>query len=363
MRVHPIQPLLPIEGIAENGANENGSNQTNGQNAIDEQDRPVHDWYRFVLSYPPHLVREYMQDFGLTHESTILDPFCGTGTTVVEAKLCGIPSIGIEANPFPHFASTVKTDWSINPDELLGQADEIAHITYQELSSQGLDDRAAAGEPNVPLRTLPPETMRILIKDSISPLPLHKTLVLLEHINHRSNVPIHKYCLLGLGNALVNSIGNLRFGPEVGVGKRKADAPVVGLWMHEIRKMAHDLRLIQRQQHAEATIHLGDARQLASILSPCSIDAVITSPPYPNEKDYTRTTRLESVLLGFFTDMAELREHKQMLLRSNTRGVYKIDNDDLWVDDNPRIQHLADLMKRAGWKWAKRLVLKNYMAA
>ena len=28
-------------------------------------------------------------------------------------------------------------------------------------------------------------------------------------------------------------------------------------------------------------------------------DAVITSPPYPNEKDYTRTTRLESVLLGF----------------------------------------------------------------
>ncbi|MEA3341793.1 MAG: DNA methyltransferase, partial [Chloroflexota bacterium] len=51
------------------------------------QDRAFHDWYRFVLSYPPHLVRDYVDDFGLDEQSTILDPFCGTGTTVVEAKL------------------------------------------------------------------------------------------------------------------------------------------------------------------------------------------------------------------------------------------------------------------------------------
>jgi DNA modification methylase len=44
-----------------------------------------------------------------------------------------------------------------------------------------------------------------------------------------------------------------------------------------------------------------DARQILQVLEPSSIDAVITSPPYPNEKDYTRTTRLESVLLGFIT--------------------------------------------------------------
>ncbi|MEZ4706493.1 MAG: DNA methyltransferase [Caldilineaceae bacterium] len=340
-----VQPLLPIDGITAVETNENGMAQANGQNVIEDQDRPVHDWYRFVLSYPPHLVREYIQDFGLTNASTILDPFCGTETTVVEAKLCGIHSVGIEANPFPHFASTVKTDWSIDPDELLAIADEIAQITYKELSAQGLDDRAAVGEANAPLRTLSPETQRILIKDSISPIPLHKTLLLLENINDQNKSSVHKYYLLGLGNALVNSIGNLRFGPEVGVGKLKADVPVVALWMHEIRKMARDLRTVQRKPDAKAIIHLGDARQLASILPPCSIDAVITSPPYPNEKDYTRTTRLESVLLGFFAGMPELREHKQMLLRSNTRGVYKIDNDDLWVEDNPRIQHLADMIE------------------
>ena len=45
----------------------------------------------------------------------------------------------------------------------------------------------------------------------------------------------------------------------------------------------------------------------AMTILPSSIDAVITSPPYPNEKDYTRTMRLESVLLGFVSNKAELQ--------------------------------------------------------
>jgi hypothetical protein len=70
-------------------------------------DYPFHDWYRFVLSYPPHLVAEYIQKFGLDSRHQVLDPFCGTGTTIVECKKLGIPSVGIEANPMAHFASNV----------------------------------------------------------------------------------------------------------------------------------------------------------------------------------------------------------------------------------------------------------------
>jgi DNA modification methylase len=84
-----------------------------------------------------------------------------------------------------------------------------------------------------------------------------------------------------------------------------------------------------------------DARALGEVLSPASIDVVITSPPYPNEKDYTRTTRLESVLLSFVEDKAQLRRLKQGLIRSNTRGVYRNDDDDGWVVDHPEIQRIA----------------------
>ena len=72
------------------------------------------------------------------------------------------------------------------------------------------------------------------------------------------------------------------------------------------------------------------------------MSAVITSPPYPNEKDYTRTVRLESVILGFLDERKDLRQSKQALLRSNTRGVYRADTDDRWIEGNRRVEEIAE---------------------
>jgi DNA modification methylase len=85
---------------------------------------------------------------------------------------------------------------------------------------------------------------------------------------------------------------------------------------------------------------------LLKVLRPNSIDAIITSPPYPNEKDYTRTTRLESVLLGFIDTKDDLRRLKQGLVRSNTRNVYKQDQDDAFINDNSKIQAIASEIER-----------------
>ncbi len=65
-------------------------------NRLRAEDSAAHDWYRFVLSFPPHLVRECLDRLGLDSHSRVLDPFCGTGTTLVECKKLGIPSAGIE---------------------------------------------------------------------------------------------------------------------------------------------------------------------------------------------------------------------------------------------------------------------------
>ena len=193
---------------------------------------------------------------------------------------------------------------------------------------------------------MPNDANKVLIKNSISPLPLHKTLTLLEQINKHEKSAAHKYCVLALGNALISNIGNLRFGPEVGVGKIKKDVSVVAAWNTEILKILNDLRKLDNNDYPDAKLHFADARDISKIISHQSVDAVITSPPYPNEKDYTRTTRLESVVLGFFTNMPQLRVHKKRLLRSNTRGVYKVDDDDQWVKDNQKIQYLADEIER-----------------
>lgn len=323
------------------------------QNSILQADRPIHDWYRFVLSFPPHLVRKYICEFGLKPGEVLLDPFCGTGTTIVEAKFHGLQGIGVEANPFPHFASAVKTDWCVNPASLLQKADQVSLVARDVLSSQGIADQALFFPGNLDLRGLPEDIERLLIKDSICPLPLHKTLVLLDQINKHNLNPEHKYMILALGDALVGEIGNLRFGPEVGVGKKKGDVSVISSWFSRVKKMVADLRRVNGNVHSECQIHLEDARNLIHVLEPNSVDAVITSPPYPNEKDYTRTTRLESAVLGFYKDKSHLRQFKKTFVRSNTRGIYKADDDDRWVSGNTEVEALANEIEARRIKMGK----------
>jgi len=277
-----------------------------------------------------------------------IDPFCGTGTTLVEAKLHGIRGTGVEANPYAHFASSVKVDWELDPDPFTTRARDIASTALDFLRAQGIDNNQSfeGDTKNIPLRTLDPKASKLLIKHSISPLPLHKTLVLLDCLKKHCKEPYYKHGLLALANTLVFSISNLRFGPEIGVGKRKEDAPVVASWLSEIDKIARDLRLVAGKSYPSSNVFLADARQLSDVIEPDSVDAVITSPPYPNEKDYTRTTRLESVLLGFIHSRAELRAFKKTLVRSNTRGDYKDDEDDKWMADHAEIQRIADEIEK-----------------
>ena len=66
----------------------------------------------------------------------------------------------------------------------------------------------------------------------------------------------------------------------------------------------------------------------------------------PIEKDYTRTTRLESVVLGLVRSREDLRRLKQGLVRSNTRGVYKADTDDLAIAGNADINNIANAIEQ-----------------
>jgi DNA modification methylase len=320
-------------------------------NKVRVEDQAVHEWYRFVLSYPPHLVRDYLARFAADERQTVLDPFCGTGTTLVECKKLGIPSIGMEPNPVACLASKVKTTWDVSPEGLMRHARGVADIAAEKMGASGAGDAGGfplfeSGKTASQLRNVAPEAFALLLKGSISPVPLHKTLILIEALEENADVRFAGHEKLALAKALVTDIGNLHFGPEVGVGAAKPDAPVLSVWLDNVRRMADDLKEVRGKAHVPATVHQADSRLLASSIKPDSVDIVITSPPYPNEKEYTRTTRLESVLLGFIRDKADLRALKGNLVRSNTRSVYKNDDDDLLVAGNGEIQRIAAAIEK-----------------
>lgn len=329
-------------------------------NKLLAEDRPAHDWYRFVLSFPPHLIREYLSRFGVTSQQLVLDPFCGTGTTLVECKKMGIRSVGVEANPLAHFASRVKLDWSVSPGALTECAQRIARQTSKELQKKGIVDEElpllrqnGRMRNGTSLESLPREAEALLLSNSISPLPLHKSLCLLRNIRKQAPDDLASHLLLAAVKVVVFQASNLHFGPEVGVRAPKKDAPVIGPWLSAVHDMGHHLADLSQQHHICAKVYCGDARQVQQVFPERFVDCVITSPPYPNEKDYTRTTRLESVLLGLVEDRLGLRRLKRQLLRSNTRGVYKNDDDDRCVQGHAEIERIASAIEARRIKLGK----------
>ena len=344
--------------------------RSNGvMNTLLSRDAPAHDWYRFVLSFPPHLVRDYAQRFGLGPDSQVLDPFCGTGTTLVEAKKLGVASCGLEAVAVSRLAAATKVNWTPDPCGLLSHAELVAEKALARLDADGISDLPAASVPRgVRLRSLPPASAKLLLRGSISAIPLHKVLVLRDALEGEHNAAFADHERIALARILPTEVGNLRFGPEVGVGTVKSDAAVVSAWLARVRAMCEDLRQLQPLDATPATAIYGDARTVSQHIEPNSIDAVITSPPYPNEKDYSRTVRLESVLLGYLNNRSDLQATKRSLVRSNTRGVYSTDDDDAWVADDAEVERIAaaiearriELGKESGFERTYHRVTKLY---
>jgi hypothetical protein len=324
----------------------------------------VHDWYRFVLAYPDHLVTDMLERFEAQPGDVVLDPFCGTGTTLVECKKLDIDAIGIEANPVCRLASQVKTNWHLDPQRLREVTEGIlARITPQSdaltYSSQPLfADAYEVDGLREKLLTRSPEaryfvSSGMLKRGWMSEAPFYKSVLLLNEIKDfaagNSNDDLHSALRIALASVVVETAANVSFGPEIYVSGKKEDVDVLQAFSDKVDKMARDLEAVQRlDSTGQAEVIEGDARACGRVLRKSgisSVDFVITSPPYPTEKDYTRQTRLELVFLGYVHGRTSLQRVKKAMVRSHSKGIYKADDDGQYVADVPEVQAIADELR------------------
>jgi DNA modification methylase len=323
-----------------------------GINVIQKADTPIHDWYRFVLSYPPHLVRQYIERFGVRRRDLLFDPFCGTGTTLVEAKKCGIPSIGCDAHPFAVLVSHAKTTWSLDINLLSSLLRHILTSAEEKMVRHGLPPlsfytmlvrETDTGQKNG--YRLSKDEEKLLPTGFLSERPLRRLLILrgqIDEATERHPSEVRDFFLLAMSHVIANGAGNFAFGPEIYRTKAKSDYDVLEHFASHVGLMILEMERSQKAGSDEvaARVFLDDARTLNNI--PSGISSVITSPPYPNEKDYTRTTRVESLLLRILKDREQLRFVKESLLRSNTRNVFVADNDGDEIAEFKSIQTICE---------------------
>ncbi len=275
-------------------------------NRMAPSDRPAHDWFRLIDSFPPPITRDYLLRFEQTPGARLLDPFCRDGALLVEARKLGWQAWGVESDPFNRFASQARLNWAAEPASLVAHAEAAARAALTEFAAQGLSDDPTPLFYRRPqnasaLRRLPPAAEKLPLARSMGDLPLHKTLTLLEAIRQNAAPAETGLMELALANLVIYEIGNLRYEPQPCVAFEKNDARLVLPWLEAVRQMARDLPVLQAAAAAPACV----AARFADLPAEGLIDGVISVLPRRGE-DLTRTTRLPGAILGLLRSRWQL---------------------------------------------------------
>lgn len=301
----------------------------------------IHQWYRLVLGFSDHLVAGLLDEFELEPGDNVLDPFCGSGTTLVECMKRGINCWGIDANPASCFAARVKTTWGLSP-QLLRQAARRAIRNYARWNKTG------RGNHDSFARYL--RTSGMLDRGWIGETALKRMGALRQAISGLRVPRKYKDALLLVATtSLVRDASKVKFGPELYCVDRRVVFEALARFSERIEQVVGDLGKTRGILRGSAAVFHADSRQLNRKLITAprgGFHAIICSPPYPTEHDYTRNTRLELAFLNFVWDRDSLRQVKKQMVRSHTKGIYEEDNDSHEVSSFESIQRLSARVDR-----------------
>lgn len=332
-------------------------------------DTSIHDWYRMVYAYSDQIILDFIEEWDITQDDLLLDPFNGTGTTTLAAKQQGIDSIGMDASPIAVLAGKCKTTWDIDLDEFQRRHHELLQTIegpFRAISAEGNVTLSSFGDgdgtDDVDLSKYDFTEPKKTPKDWLSEKPLKKMLVLRYHVDEYPDDDITDLLKLAMCAIMPEDVANIGFGPEAYRTKIQDDVDVYGLLDAKLDKMYADLSRVQEALENEAftpgdtEVFLADAREIADVLQADSrllsehggVDFVITSPPYPAEHDYTRNQRLELVWLGVLDDNSDLQAIKKKNIRSNTKNIYVDDEDGELTNirENEKIDEIVTEMER-----------------
>lgn len=249
---------------------------------------PVHRWWPYVQGYSAEFVAETVERFAIGPGSTVLDPFAGSGTTLVEARRGGARAIGCELLPPAALSARVKTRFELEPDRLERAAGDVLEAS-----------RRSGGVRPPFLR----ETRR-----QFSPRALRELGALRSGLPGTDR-PEDEAVRLAFGRILIPS-SRLRRSPCLGYGRPEdPEGPAPrARFRKAVEEMHRDLEGLRAERGRwgpPARVLASDARYLD--LPPASVDLAVTSPPYVNGMDYVMNYKVELAWLGYARSYADLR--------------------------------------------------------
>ena len=276
----------------------------------------VHGWIRYKEGFSAQLVNELIREFDVKQGDTVLDPFAGSATTLLVAKTRGINAVGIELLHPCHLAWEAKSNFDHY------DVDELKYVL----------SLLKARKPEAAARPFP----HIAITESAFPEKTENDLMFYSDWCETLDVSEESRILLRLIlTSILEEISYTRKDGQylrwdyrarkiqarnrarIAQGKtpfRKVDkgslSTVQKALTNALYVVIADIVALQQLNLAKSHQELvkGNTLFVLPNLEPERFAAVITSPPYCNRYDYTRTYALELAYLGTGDDIFDLRQ-------------------------------------------------------
>ena len=285
---------------------------------------PVYDWYSYKHSFSRDLVIKLIEENHLNGEDKILDPFCGSGTTLLASKEIGIPVQGIDILPFSVFISNSKL-LRYDKSYIKNAINEIEDLFQRYDKYHEIND----GERDLLIKFFPEET-------------LDKVLFIRGWINNKNDDQIKHFFLTALLSILEDVSYTRKDGGFLRILKEKKIPDLKSVYLSKLHKMVRDIEFINNLPDTDAGAIEGDARK--TMFEPNSFSAVITSPPYLNRHDYTRVYLLE-LITGFVDTQEGIKTLRYHSVRSHVEARRKFMAEDYNLPNtlNAILQRLEEI--------------------
>jgi DNA modification methylase len=289
---------------------------------------PVYRWFKYKEGFSSSLVKYFLSEYA-PKPGRILDPFAGAGTTLFAGQELGWESTGIELLPVGVFVMKTR--------EVLDKIDRkklktITSKLWTDIENNGYHSYQIQ-HISITKDAFPEETEEFLNKylgycatiedESIQTILRFAALSVLEEISYTrkdgqylrwdyrskrqlTGKPFDKGEILTLEEALKNKLTEIVHDL----------APRKTVSLFEQYNISGD-------EKCPVTIIQGSCLEKLPILEDNYFDFTITSPPYCNRYDYTRTYALELIYLGL--DKDEVRNLRQSLLSCTVENKEKLD--------------------------------------
>ena len=276
-------PARPIHGMTYSFGSINRKKVTEGN----------HGLHKYPAKFIPQIARWALSYNRTLRSEVVLDPFCGSGTTLLEAGLLGNHGVGVDVSPLAILIAVAKTA------RLRHMSDEFPRLVERIVESATKAGPRFSSELEHATGT---EVLGLhqTWSNWFTPKAAGHLLALREAIFEIvSDEPLRAFFLVCL-SSIVKKCSYLDENQiKVRFAKDKTPADPC----REFRTIAapaleRQLSVSRKLEKAGADFHfhLGSSTRLP--LTTGSVDRVITSPPYINAVDYTMTHKYNLFLLG-----------------------------------------------------------------